>query len=258
MSFEKRAIQEQPSISISFDGDPGKTIWNRKMYKLGTEINITYYKALSTNYIMLKEGDNVSPDFGSEIINLRRMQSSYVISVKSENYKHEEQLQRMIRVDFAPHLVKPGQYLDTFIDVGSEANSYGTEKQIFKEGTTRGGVLWQDHFANIIVTTTRTERLKEKTNCQDEFFWAAVEKAFVKEVKEICPIPCSPQGFPTMILGLCETEDSWKCSNDILDEVISKRDDFYSSPCTTVDYEVYRQANLHIVSLMGINVSETT
>ena len=99
------------------------------------------------------------------------------------------------------------------------------------------------------------ERLK--TNCNDEFFWAAVEKAFVNEVKEICPIPCSPQGFPTMTFELCETEDSWKCSNDILDEVITKRDDFYSSPCTIVDYEVYRQANLHIVSLMGINVSET-
>ena len=264
MSFEKRAIQEQPSISISFDGDPGKTIWKRKLYKLGTEVNITYYKIPSinykkylTNYITLKEGDNASPNFGGEIINLRRMQSSYVITPKSENYKHEEQLQRMIRLDFAPHLRKPGQYLDVFIDIGSEANSYGTEKQIFKEGTTRGGMLWEDHFANIIVTTTRTERLKEKTNCKDEFFWLTIEKAFVNQVKEICPIPCSPQGLPSMILELCETEDSWKCSNDILDKVISKRDDYYSSPCVTIDYEVYRQANLHMIPLKGIDVSET-
>ena len=153
MSFEKRAIQEQPSISISFDGDPGKTIWNRKMYKLGTEINITYYKALSTNYIMLKEGDNVSPDFGSEIINLRRMQSCYVINVKSENYKHEENLERSIRIDFSPHLAEPGKYLDAYLQIGSEPNSFGAEKATYKEGRVVRGLLWQDHFSNLIITT---------------------------------------------------------------------------------------------------------
>ena len=58
-----------------------------------------------------------------------------------------------------------------------------------------------------------------------------------------------------MILGKCETEDSWKCSNYILDEVIMKRDDYYSSPCKTIDYEGEVQTHLYLPQLMTIDVS---
>ena len=255
MTFEKQPIQEQPSIAICFEVQ-GK-IWDRKLYNIGTEVNITYYRNSATNYITLKEGDNVSPEFGGEIINLRRMQSCYLINVKSENYKHEENLERSIRIDFAPHLTEPGKYLDAYLQIGSEPNSFGAEKATYKEGRVVRGLLWQDHFSNLIITTSKQQRLKELTNCKDESFWMAIEKAFVNEVKEMCPIPCSPQGFPTMILGMCETENSWKCSNYVLDEIITNRDDFYSSPCTTIDFEGYLQANLWMPNAMTIDVSKT-
>ena len=46
-TFEEQQIKGQPSVTITFSNQDG-SIWDRSMFNLGSEVNITYYITDST------------------------------------------------------------------------------------------------------------------------------------------------------------------------------------------------------------------
>ena len=233
-------IKEQPSVSICF-GETEDSLWDRDSYDLN-EIDIIYYNTVQNNYskIILKLGDNVSPDFPGEIITLRKMQRCFSILVKSDGYQHKRGRSRFVKVamkqphDFSMFNRPP----PAFYYLTDHANAYGVENERFFEGKEFSVKLYPDVVAFLTIRPKLTKSLKEKTNCREEKFWTKFEPIFVSEVKEKCSNPCFPQGLPNETLAICEAKEDWKCANQAMKKLLRnghKVDTGLS--CTRLDYE---------------------
>ena len=239
-SNEVVPIKEHPSVSICF-GEKEGTLWDRDSYNLN-EIDIIYYDASRDNYskIILKLGDNVSPDFPGEVITLRKMQRCFSILVKSDRYQHKTGRSRFVKVamkqphDFSMFNRPP----PAFYYLTDHANAYGVENERFFEGKEFSVKLYPDVVAFLTIRPKLTKSLKEKTNCREEKFWTKFEPIFVSEVKEKCSNPCFPQGLPNETLAICEAKEDWKCANQAMKKLLRnghKVDTGLS--CTRLDYE---------------------
>ena len=151
-STDEIPIDKHPSITMCFDNlvcienhnslakwkcfnGQNEKVWNRRMYKLGTEMNITYFVKNKGLSLTLKEGENLSPDLEDEVIHLRRMQSCYMITSKIN--RPDVQLKRdtrAIRLDFDPNLENDELPEFTNFYFTSEPNAFGIESKVFLEG----------------------------------------------------------------------------------------------------------------------------
>ena len=133
-STDEIPIDKHPSVTMCFNGQNGK-VWNRKIYELGTEMNITYFVKNKGMSMSLKEGENLSPDLQDEVIHLRRMQSCFMITSKIN--RPDVQLKRdtrAIRLDFDPNLENDELPEFTNFYFTSEPNAFGIESKVFLEG----------------------------------------------------------------------------------------------------------------------------
>ena len=69
-STDEKPIDKHPTVTICFDGENEK-FWNRRMFELGTQMNITYFVENKGMSMSLKEGENLSPDLQDEVIHVQ-------------------------------------------------------------------------------------------------------------------------------------------------------------------------------------------
>ena len=246
-------IKEQPSVSICF-GETEDSLWDRDSYDLN-EIDIIYYNTVQNNYskIILKLGDNVSPDFPGEIITLRKMQRCFSILVKSDGYQHKRGRSRFVKVamkqphDFSKYNRPPPAYFY----LTDQANAYGTENKKFFEGKEFSVKVYPDAVAFLTIRPKITKILKEKTNCRKEQFWTTFEPIFVFEVNGKCSNPCFPQGLPNETLAICEAREDWECANQAMKKLLKNGQKVNTGPpCSKLEYggsrlnQYYRLENL--------------
>ena len=240
---EGRPIKEHPSVSICF-GEQDETLWNRKMYNL-TEIDIIYYLGYGKNdisKILLKEGDNTSPEFEGEVITLRKMLRCYTISVKSKNYQHQKGRTRYVKVVMKSLDLSMPRETPAYFYITDQANSFGVENQKFFDGN----VFTVKTYirANLFVFTTLQPNMitikssQEKYNCIDDLpFWVRFEQIFVNDVQRICPNPCFPQGLPNQTLELCNDQENWRCANQVFKKMLKNDTKVNTAiPCIWLDY----------------------
>lgn len=242
---EALPIKEHPSVSICFGEQDGTgTLWNRKMYNL-TEIDIIYYLGYGENdisKIVLKEGDNTSPQFEGEVITLRKMLRCYTISVKSENYQHQKGRTRYVKVVMKSLDISMPRETPAYFYITDHANSFGVENKKFYDGNVFTVKTYVR--ANLFVFTTLQPNMitiklsQEKYNCIDDLpFWVRFEPIFVNDVQRICPNPCFPQGMPNQTLELCNDQENWRCANQVFKKLLKNDTKVNTSmPCTWFDY----------------------
>lgn len=202
-----------------------------------SEIDIIYYDArYGYNKIILELGDNTSPDFPGEVITLRKMLRCFTISVKIVNYEHKKGRTRYVKV-----VLKEQNLLyrtPAYFYITDHSNSFGVENKKFLEGKAFSIKAYPHFMASTTVRPIMTKLLQDKSGCRNEPFWTTFEPIFVEEVKEKCPNPCLPQGFPGETLALCEDRDDWKCADQAMRKLLrnGKRVNT-AGPCTKLEYE---------------------
>ena len=93
------------------------------------------------------------------------------------------------------------------------------------------------NFAQVRLSPKLTKYIKEKSGCSEESFWKEFEPAFVAEVKENCPNPCSSRGLPNATLELCGTYVDWKCADKEFETNLAKTKPHLYSSCDKLEYE---------------------
>ena len=249
MSYDEIAIEEQPTITLCFDEQKGE-VWNRKIFDLGTDINITYYKRIFddvTSMVLVEKDENTSPEFGNEIISMRKMQSCYKITVRNKvKQEHVKGALRMILVDVNPNLLSEVLQTKARFYISSEPNAFGVESGIFHHGKILKFDVNNEYVPTIVIQPKLIHYLEEKTGCReydegDSSFWHLLEPVFVKDVDLNCPNACSPRGLPNRTLGKCPTYESWKCSEKAFVKVL-QTNRINSLPCKQVDYDGHLQS----------------
>ena len=251
MSYEELPIEEQPTITLCFDEQRGEA-WNRKMFHLNTDINITYYKLVSDNgedrkeisMVLEERDDNTSPEFGNEIISLRKMQSCYKITAQNKvKQEHVKNVLRMIMVDVNPNLLSKVLQTKARFYFSSEPNSYGVESGVFHHGKIFEFDVKNNQVPMIKIQPKMIHYLEEKTGCreyndkEDSSFWHLLEPVFVQDARINCPnAACSPRGLPNRTLGKCQSYEDWKCSEDAFYTVL-KTNNINSLSCKQINYE---------------------
>ena len=249
MSYEELPIEEQPTITLCFDEQRGEA-WNRKMFHLNTDINITYYRLVSDNggdrkeisMVLEEKDDNTTPEFGNEIISLRKMQSCYKITVRNKvKQEHVKNVLRMILVDVNPNLLSEVLQTKARYYFSSESNAYGVESGIFHHGKELMFEAKNNQAPLIKIQPKMIHYLEEKTGCreydsEDSSFWHLFEPVFVQGAKINCPNACSSRGLPNGTLGKCKSYEDWKCSEKAFVKAL-KINEINSLPCRQDDYE---------------------
>ena len=257
-SVDRIPIFEQPTVSICFD-DNEKNVWNRKMYSLGTEVNITYYiydvKTKETESILLHENENSMPNSNTDLIHVQKMQSCYKITAKtsSGDYKHQSHQERYFKISLSP-LIERSQQPEVWYYFTSEVNSYGVESKMFYDGKESKLMALVDMLVGVMIDETKqTKFLSEKSGClNDSSFWKSLQQIFVPAVKEKCLNPCNPRGLPQGELELCESQEDWKCSEEEFTKILmSTNKDLQKTPCVTLEFDVSIQNTIALAAVYG-------
>ena len=244
MSHEARPIPQQPTVALCF-GHPLGNLWNRPMYNLHSDINITYYKIRSPNRnpdiqsMILKEGRNISPGFGNEDIEVEKWYNCYSISVVSEtNYEHEERVMRLFKMEYNNNFEHLKLYVEPiFFFLTSKENSYGAERRLFVDGEVEMFKVPAEFYGSVLLYPKVTKVLKEKSGCRNESFWDLFEPDFVKGVVEKCGNnTCSPIQLPSKSLRACENKAEWNCANKDFVKMFRRMKRTDSAPCTKIEY----------------------
>ena len=253
-SVDKIPISEQPAVSICFDDDKDKNVWDRKMYALGTEVNITYHiyniKTHQHEVILLKENDNFLPNSNTDLIHVQKMQSCYKIMAKTSNgeYHHQHHQERFFKVVFSNQLKETNQLPEKLTYYfTSEVNSYGVERNIFFEGKESKLMAVQDWLYAVMITETKeTKLLSEKSGCSDDSsFWKSLQEIFVPAVKTKCLNPCNPSGLPDGELDLCKSSEDWQCAEEEFSKISkSNNAGLKKTPCSKVEFDANLQVDM--------------
>ena len=244
MSHDTRPIPELPTVALCF-GHPLGDLWNRPMYNLHSDINITYHKIKSPNKnadiqsIILKEGRNNPTGFGDEVIEMEKWNNCYSISVVSgTNYEHEESVMRLLKMEYNNNFEFMKLYPEPiFFFLTSKKNSYGAERRLFEDGKVEIFKVPVEFYGSVVLSPKVTKVLKEKSGCRNESFWELFEPDFVREVVEKCgDNTCSPIRLPSKSLRACENEAEWNCANIEFRKKFRKMTDVVSAPCTKIEF----------------------
>ena len=259
-SVNRIPISEQPTVSICFDDDE-KNIWNRKMFSLGTEVNITYYiydvKTKEIESILLWENENLVPNSNTDLIHVQKMQSCYKITAKTSSgkYKHQSHQERFLKVSFSPSIETSKVPKRLVYYFTSEMNSYSVESKVFYDGKVSKMIVGKDQLSFAMIDKTKqTKLLSEKSGCLDDSsFWNSFQQIFVPAVREKCLKPCNPRGLPQGELDLCKNIDDWNCAEEKFSKILkSNHKDLQKNPCVKLEFDVsIQQSNPLIVLPLG-------
>ena len=260
-SVDRIPISEQPTVSICFD-DHEKKIWNRKMFLLGTEVNITYFiydvKTKQIESILLWENENHFPDSNTDLIHVQKMQSCYKITAKTSSgeYMHQSHQERFFKVTFSPSIETNQLPKKLWYYFTSEMNSYGVESNVFYDGKESKINVLEDHLSLVMIDKTKqTKLLSEKSGCLDDSsFWKSFQQIFVPAVREKCLNACNPRGLPQGELDLCNSLEDWRCAEEEFSEIVrSSHKDLQKTPCVKLEFDVSLQQSNALIRIPPVS-----
>ena len=123
--------------------------------------------------------------------------------------------------------------------ITSEDSAYGVERGLFPDGEPYVSGIQLNNENSVILKPERRKFLKElRSGCSEEPRWKLMANMFVTEMKDMCPVFCTPFLLPEIPFEKCITNFDFKCAGNVFFDALAKVEESYGSACIKSEYVV--------------------